>query len=191
MIAEGKGIVAPPPVVIKLSRGDLNYLERLAKERKNHRSYSSFRSTWKNGVITDAVMVGMVGEYSVLRYLNSKRLRVSNDMEELNSGDGGIDFVFAGRKYQIKTRVSKRNRFVRRVTDRGILDPIVCDRFVFCSFDSRSTCTIDGWCDSEVVVDSRFSMSPRGRWFNANIQDEKLEPMTDLVLLMGMEKSDE
>lgn len=191
MIAEGRGATSPRPVTIKLNGGELVYLEQLSKERKLHRAYSSFRSTWKNGVITDAVMVGMVGEYVVASYMESKKLRISNDMDQLNSGDGGIDFVFAGHKYQIKTRVSKRNRFVRRVTDRGMLEPIVCDRFIFCSFDSKSTCEIDGWCDTDVVLGSRFSRSPRGDWWNANIPDERLEPMSDLVLLMGMEVSDE
>lgn len=191
MIAEGKGITSPRTVSIKLTGGELVYLEQLSNERKRHRAYSSFRSTWKNGIITDAVMVGMVGEYVVSSYFASRKLRIPNDMSKLNSGDGGVDFAFAGRKYQIKTRVSKRHRFVRRVTDRGALEPIVCDRFIFCSFDSKSTCEIDGWCDADIVIGSRFNRSPRGDWWNTNIPGEKLEPMDDLVLLMRMEKSDE
>lgn len=189
MIAEGKGIAAPNPVRIKLTGGDLVYLERIASKRKRHRAYSSSRSAWKNGVIKDSVMVGVAGEHAITMYLSQRKIIVSTDMETLNSGDGGIDFEFAGKSYQVKTRISTRNRFVRRVNEQGMLQPIVCDRFVFCSFDSKSVVLIDGWCISDVVIDSHFSKSARGNWWNTNIQDESLEPLSDLVLLMGMEAS--
>lgn len=187
MIAEGKGIAAPSPACIKLNGGELVYIEDVARRRKSHRRYASFRSPWKNGVITDPVMVGMVGEYSVASFLERRKLRIKSDIEELNSGDGGVDFEFAGQRYQIKTRVSRRNRFVRRVSENGRLQPVVCDRFIFCSFDSKSTCLIDGWCSADVVIHSKFSKSERGDWWNTNIEDKHLEPMADLVLLMQME----
>lgn len=187
MIVEGKGKVSPSPYICKLASSEIAYLQDVAQKRDKHRGYSNFQSKWKNGCIANPIFVGLVGEYVFWRALKSNRINATTDIDVLNSGDGGVDLCVCGHLYQVKTRVQRRNRLVRRVSDNGVLQPITCDRFVFCSYGPGDQCSIDGWCQSEQIIESRFEKSYRGNWWNVNVNDADLFAFKDLVLLIQME----
>jgi hypothetical protein len=192
MIIEGIGRVAPTPKRVSLSNCDLIYCREISDSRNKHRGYKSSESQWKNGICDDPVFIGTVGELALQKYLacNGLNCRIVN--EDLNNGDFGIDFVWCGCKYQVKTvlNIDRENILVRRSKTNRTIDSHSASRFVFCQFSGKDkTAAILGWCNRETVVNSKYEKSPirDAGWFNNVIDRRSLLPIADLLRLMRQE----
>src|SRR5262249_22100852 len=109
MMFEGKGLIPPPPVVMKISSFDCDLLRRVAEDREARRGYSASTNHWKRGLIhgstyVSPTYVGLMGEQAFTDWLIWKlKVPVSPDLEYRVRGDRGIDLIFRRIKFQIKT----------------------------------------------------------------------------------------
>lgn len=188
-VIEGLGNVAPPLVDIRIDDSAMACLTDIAIERNRHRGYSFSSLQWKRGSCSNPILVGLVGEYAVEQYFKRAGLQCSIVDSSLNNGDNGIDFVFAGVTYQIKTSEAIYNTcLVRRICERHSIKPLACDRFVFCKWRiGDEYCSIRGWCDKQAVLRSKIEKSKRGDWWNNAVEAKQLDRISNLVLLAAME----
>jgi hypothetical protein len=191
-VIEGKGLSAPPMVSVRLDQSELSHLERSAKERDRHRNYKSASSVWRKGSTASPVLVGMVGEYAVEKFLCSKGISCRVLDEQLNDGDGGVDSIICGVTYQVKTSTKIHETcLIRRVNEDRQLLAHTCQRYVFCRWNyGDSTCDIRGWCERDTILEHggfAKAKSKSGQWFNNEIQDYWLLSISDLVLLIKQE----
>ncbi len=190
-VTEGIGNVAPSLVDIKIDASAIACLKEIAVERDRHRGYGSSSLQWKRGSCSNPILVGLVGEYAVEQYLKRAGLRCSIVDSSLNEGDNGIDFVFAGVTYQVKTSEGIYGTcLVRRICERHSIRPLASDRFVFCKWRIRDDyCSIRGWCDKQTVLRSKLEKSKRGDWWNNAVESKQLDRISNLALLAAMEVS--
>lgn len=190
---EGKGLVPPKPVAVRIEASALNYLKGVAERRSRHRGYEASSSSWRRGSTENPILVGLVGEYAFQEFLRSRGIRASVVDEALNNGDGGRDALIAGVSYQVKTSgKAYKTCLVRRVSESKRIVPHVCDRFVFCRWSyGELSCDLRGWCGREKVVElGRLKKSKTGAsWFNNELDEIHFSSMANLALLIKQELS--
>lgn len=186
-MVEGRGLVAPKPERIVMSRGDIEMIRRSAEQRKDYRNYESRRDRWGLGFIPDAVMCGMLGEHAVCAFANRRMgAHVSVDTALKPRGDGGKDLELFGQSIQVKTRITSSDNLVRRIDQSRRLRGLDCDLFVFCKIgDSVPPTCVDllGWIASDSVRRHGVHVrSRRASHWNLRVDDKFLEPMSRLPM---------
>lgn len=194
-MVEGKGRVKPSPARITLTAGERAELTELARHRESYRRYQQRRDEWGSGLISDAVLLGVFGEFAVCKFYN-RRLRLSLDVdrEDKPRGDEGYDILpCPGARTQVKTR--KRDygsMLVRRQTKQGGVIPIFWDMCVCCTIQSNLDepgpieITLDGWVDHVDIVGNRYKFAKlvparRGDHLNLEVSDIDFFGVNDLV----------
>ncbi len=188
MQVEGTGLIAPTPVLIKLTAADSAYLQSAADERRTFRRYGSRGDRWGQGLIARPEFYGMLGEHGLCTYLSSRtQKRVSIDLTPRARGDGGIDVSIAGIAIENKTRVRGHKYLVRRIDGRGRLLPISADVVTFAkAIDDRSV-ELLGWLPrAEVRLLSVLEPSRVADHWNLSIPENRLKPMSQLVSRIRM-----
>lgn len=190
---EGKGLVAPKAIAVSLSRNEISVIQSAAFDRDAHRGYATSRSQWKRGSTSNPILLGMVGEYALQKYLRCNGVAASVLDCKLNDGDGGKDATIAGVSYQVKTSgKSYSTCLIRRINESSRIVPHVSDRFVFCRWHyGDSHCDLRGWCSRETVIElGKLKKGKRGQWWNNEIDHIYFDSMKNLLLLIKQELSD-
>jgi len=160
MIVEGKGCVAPDPVIVRCSKSLVDLCLAKAVERESFHGYRYSSSSYKRGLAgsfnfagvqieksVSAVFAGILGEYVVSEWLRSNRYDCTVPDVSLRSiGDSGFDLICRSKTIDVKTRIGVR-RFgekdtweVTRVTGRKKLKSVLtCDAYIFCTLVTRPT----------------------------------------------------
>jgi len=184
MLKEGVGIVAPKPVPIRLTDGEVALVRSAAAERRRYRNYANRTDAWGRGLIADPVLIGMSGELAVIVFLNRRLgLSLSLDTELLRKGDGGHDLPGIALPTQIKTRKTRSaNNLIRRVSRKSI-KPLDAKYFIFCQYVDERTVHILGWLPEEQLRLAPFHKSPlrQAEHFNLDVPDSWLLPMQDYL----------
>ena len=176
VMVEGRGVIAPSPVVHKLNICELRFLEEEAKKRDGHRRYSNRRDQWGRGLTKNPILTGMGGEFAAGKYIGAKP-----DFR-LHAGDNGIDLIKGSMTFQVKTRQSRSGlSLVRRVDHRGRLKELIADAFLFCQWiPGESDISLLGWQWRQQLPRGRFGKSRVAHHFNIFIYDTSLLPMSRL-----------
>lgn len=183
MLVEGRGLVAPAPVVIALDPGAIELIAQEARERIARRNYAGRSDLWGRGMISDAVFVGMVGERAFAKYATQRGFPLAPDVAFRKRGDGGIDFTLEGLRVQMKTRRSTtKSNLIRRRDHRGRLRALSCQAYVFASYDrAAQTVALLGWINVRHIADaSVVRMGVGGQHENLSIDDRHLVPIARL-----------
>jgi hypothetical protein len=193
MLVEGVGpLVAPRPVREIISPGDYSYAVDAARSRNQFRRYDERRDQWGRGIVSDPILVGMLGEIGVCSFLNRRcGCRLCIDTELRARGDGGVDLSIAGMGIDVKTRNprSKTNLY-RRVDSRGDMRALKSQFYVFCQRVEDRVVHLLGWISADGLIErARFARSPVGDWFNLEVTDSHLEPMVRLVAEISYRRS--
>lgn len=190
---EGKGLVPPSVARVQIDSTILRHLQQIADQREKHRNYKNACSKWRQGSTTNAILIGLVGEYAFQEFLRKRGIKVAVVDDRLNDGDGGRDALIAGISYQIKTsQRAFETCLIRRVNHAKQIVPHVCDRFVFCKWTSGDEfCELRGWCNRQTILEmGKFQKGKRGGdWFNNEINVRHFDSMANLVLLIKQESS--
>lgn len=184
MLIEGEGVVAPAPVVERIGVSDFTYAVAASESRNQFRRYSDRADQWGRGFVENPILVGMLGEIALCSFLNRRvGCRLSIDTELRARGDEGVDLSTDGIGLEVKTRNSlSRSNLYRRFDRRGGLRALRADVYVFCMRASEREIHLLGWLHSDrVASDATFKKSPVGDWFNLELKDRQLEPMSRLV----------
>lgn len=192
-IREGKGLVPPTVVRVRIDSSALNTLKCIADDREKHRNYKGAVSKWRRGSTANAILIGLVGEFAFQEFLRKRGIKCVVVDDSLNNGDGGRDAVIAGVSYQVKTSQRAYDScLVRRVNEAKQIVPHVCERFVFCSWASgEEFCDLRGWCHRKTIREfSKLEKSKTGgKWFNDKIDIVHFSSMADLAALIKQELS--
>ncbi len=171
-----------------MSKTELRWLRGLAVQREGRRGYQGSYTDWRRGIIKLPTLVGLVGEHALCLYLNKTLgLRLEVDVTDRPLGDGGVDLRPLGIPTQVKTRTRRLDVLLRRVTEDGRLLPLAWEICVSATWEMRDgyepeVVTLDGWSKVSQVLDvSEFKRGYRGDWWNLEMGDECLEPMSDMV----------
>lgn len=192
MWIEGEGKRPPVPVRIRMSGGDMRVLLLEAQKRARHRGYESKATTWENGIcdsieidgvgrLTKAVrpiFAGLIGECGVSRAVGG-----SIDFLLLDGGDDGRDLVIHGLGIQVKLcQKSCGANLVRCRNERGYSKPITARVHVFCEWDKSDVRTVGvrGWVWSKDMVALPEVKSAVGSWWNFDVPNEMLLPVSQL-----------
>lgn len=193
MFDEGRGTVAPKPVVIPVDRHVQVVLQREAEKRAARRRYSGRSDSWGKGLINAngsvsravaPILVGCVGEWAFAEYVNSRlRRRICETDLSLHEGDGGKDFVIASVVHQLKTRQKKPGpSYVRRVNERRHLCTHTASRFVFTQWRiGQAECLMLGWIPYDDLLSCKLGKSPVAQHWNSIVPDNMLRPMDRLL----------
>lgn len=178
---EGRGRVAPKPIRILLSNQERRIIRRLTEERTAYRGYANSQSKWKQGLVgaSQAVLIGMTGQYALRRYLG---IADDDDSRLKPQGDGGVDLEHKGLTMQVKTRRGTRiDNLIRRVTDRKKICPLVTKLFAFCQFNDDATVYLLGWIRSrDARLCGHFKRSSVAEHWNLVVDDVNLLPIHQL-----------
>jgi len=182
-LVEGKGKVPPSPDVVTISASEVEYVRLIAERRNSFRGYAHRQDTWGRGLIRNPAFCGLLGEHGLCSYLN-KRLgtKLAVDGELRIRGDGGRDIEIAGMSVELKTRVTGERYLVRRLDDRRRIKEIVSDYVAFSKLISEREIHLLGWqTRSQFRLLSKLVKSTRGEWWNLDIDERELRPMSQLV----------
>lgn len=200
MITEGIGKNAPQPVPVVMTNDELRCIYTIACQRAEHRAYKSRGDAWGQGIksgmelpgvgtldsATRPIYVGTCGEYAVQRYVDG-RFPLGHGCKVDSSltvqGDFGIDLTAYGCKMQVKTRQDSGGlTLFKRANGEGRRLSVPSHACVFCEWTAEplSTTYLLGWQWSSWIVDRPLVRSQRGDWFNAEIHDADLLPMSRL-----------
>lgn len=178
---EGDGQRPPGAVCRELPPGMRHLLRQKADERTTYRAYARRPDQWGRGFDSDAVYLGLVGEWAVCAYLG-----LPHETPLLPAGDGGQDIEAHGLRIQVKTRrrVNGEN-LIRRVDERRSMRPLPSDIYVFVQHDpvrDQSGVRLIGWEWRKGIRkgSGRLQRSRRARHFNLVIADQDLLPMCRL-----------
>jgi hypothetical protein len=184
MLREGSGEVAPSPVVETISTADYAFAFRAAESRNHFRRYDDRADQWGRGLVKNPILVGMLGEIAVCSFLNRRAgCRLSIDTELRARGDGGTDLSTDGIGIEVKTRnPASLTNLYRRVDSKSDLRAMRANYFVFCQRRSERVVDIIGWKEADAFVQkAEFKKSPIGDWWNLELPDSQLEPMSRLI----------
>jgi len=199
MYTEGKGRIAPRPVAVRLTRQEANIAKLEAERRVGYRNYARGNTAWKRGLLGNRdfreagrcstavapVFVGIVTEYAVCNFINT-RLSGANARTDTDlhlEGDGGRDIVVFDQRIQVKGKTNIRgDNLIRRVTQSKRLVPLECDYVVFTCYSGGLTVNLLGWIRSRSVIEEKFLKSHRAEHWNIQVDDRNLEPMGELIL---------
>ena len=188
MLREGKGNIPPKPVEVPIYDNELAKLSTEAERRAKARGYAQRSDVWGNGLIRNPILVGLVGELAVTKYLASKlAIKLSVDMEDKPSGDGGNDVLVYGVSIQVKTRRQRGTVWIRRRSESGriqVLKWILCVAATWNPDDPAAVniATLDGWkMRKDLPSQSSYTDARVGFHMNLELDDSLLEPMDSLV----------
>ncbi len=200
MICEGKGNVAPAPVVVHLEPSELRIIKDRAVQQAIERDYSRRSDAWGQGLASGmrfrnsmdlrpeetAPFVGMVGEYALCVFLNRNLGRevASFDDTPRQHGDGGVDVSCLGLSIQVKTRTNPDYpSLVKRAESSGRLVPLVGDIYVFALYrrELQEELKLLGFVWVDMLKPLRLYPARKGSHFNIEIPDTILLPMSRLV----------
>jgi hypothetical protein len=104
---EGRGMVPPRPVRVRLTGSDVQYACEVARSRGKFRSYAFRTDQWGRGAFRDPthpIVYGTLGEIAFARWLLQQTgISLPVDDRHLARGDGGKDFDWHGLVVQVKT----------------------------------------------------------------------------------------
>jgi hypothetical protein len=184
---EGRGKVAPKPIRFILSGQEAQIIRRLVVERTSYRGYANSQSKWKQGLVgaSQAVLIGMTGQYALRRYLG---IADDDDSRLKPRGDGGIDLEHKGLTMQVKTRRrAKTESLIRRVTDRKKVCPLVSEIMAFCQYENETTVLLLGWIRCRHArLNGHFKRSSVADHWNLVIGDSDLLPIRQLKEEMAL-----
>jgi hypothetical protein len=197
---EGRGIVAPASIVIKLGHDELLIINERAASQALERDYKNRRDSWGTGLTgprrpSNALdlrddqypgFVGLVGEYALCSYINRKigKTLVSLDLKTHQYGDRGVDVTANGLTIQIKTRQNRYQPNLIRVTNgRGESIPFNSQIYAFCLYlrEEADKPRLLGWTWTREIVGRPIVDARRGNHKNIEIPDRDLKPMTRLI----------
>jgi hypothetical protein len=197
---EGRGIVAPAPIVIKLRHDELLIIKERAVRQAMERDYRNRRDAWGTGLtgprrppnaqdLRDDQYpgyVGLVGEYALCSYINPRvgKPLVSLDLRPRRCGDYGIDVTANGLTIQIKTRQKQdQPNLVRATNWRGEFLPFTSKIHVFCLYfrEEMDRPRLLGWIWTREIAGRPLVDARRGNHKNFEIPDQDLLPMTRLI----------
>ena len=177
--------VAPSPVIVRLTPGDVLLIEEIARKRDEFRGYSRRPDQWGRGFLRtmSPTKVGLLGEHATATWLNRNAgCRLSVDADPKPWGDDGTDLQTDGIGIQVKTRATAKRNMFRRLDGRGRLRPMRCDLFVFCRYASDREIHLLGWLKShEVTRMAKNVKSPVGNHWNLVVEDYDLTTIRRLV----------
>lgn len=186
MMIEGRGLVAPSEVVIRLTPGEVQLAAECASERTGFQKYGESKDPWRRGIL-DGVrgpdFFGFIGEIAFAKWCNTYAgCSVSIDRELRRGGDGGRDFVVESYRFDVKARVTSAKNLIRR----DKYQRYKCEAFVFCvAGPSEEIAARDvrmlGWIRHKDVPLRARTEEGRGGHTNYRVLDRDLDPMAHLV----------
>lgn len=185
MLIEGRGLtIAPAPITEHISDADYEYAVRVASDRDKYRRYDERHDQWGRGLIKNPILTGLSGEIGTSSFLNRRAgCRLSIDAELKQRGDGGVDLTTDGMGIQVKTRMpTSRTNLYRRIDSQKRILPLRSEFYVYCRLVSERTVQLLGWLTADATIKTaRCVRSPVGNWWNLEIEDNQLLPMSRLV----------
>jgi hypothetical protein len=205
MMTEGVGDVAPRPVKIVLPDYALQALLVEAASRAEYRQYRKQKDEWSQGLQGDVVIhnvgalrrdvrpifVGMIGEYAVCEFINSREpsARVSVDLLQKVRGDFGVDVAAFGIQMQVKTRqTAEHGNLIRIIDEHGNRKSLNAKAFVFCQWSGDKVCELLGWAWTKDIRDLRPQDAVRGKHQNIVVADWRLICMDRLAEMLKAKK---
>jgi len=185
------------PLVWKTAKTFLGGLRMVDWAQLAGRKYNNNRSSWKQGLKSNAIEDGKWGEVAAYCVLTRLGLNISEPNFELYpvKGDGGKDLVafsLCGYNLQIKTSSSKIGKMLVRgaklVRGQGLrrvnIDPNSI--FIHVSYDKvKRLYTLDGWCFGDFVLGFDLEAPYRGNdHLNYGVPLDLMEDMHSLVEIL-------
>lgn len=186
MMVEGKGRVAPAPIIVRISMADWIALGDEANRRAERRGYASGRTAWARGLASSgtefpvvgvlpparaAILKGLLGEHAACVWSRE----ASVDLAERRFGDGGVDLRMGNVPVQVKTRM--RPPSLVRTTE---ADAQRYRAYVFCAWDGADCIALLGWSHRAEVVKCAKVLGKGGAHHNYAVEDAALLPMPRL-----------
>lgn len=149
-ITEGKGLVPPTPLTVRLVNGDHANVRRCTSNRARYRRYASRPDAWGQGSVRSsgfdeeetaasrAVYAGFGGEWGYRRW----RISVDGTVLEVDEtprpvGDCGVDFNDCGYGVQVKAACSNYGSLLIRQPSEDVPPVITWDIVVRAQYPSR------------------------------------------------------
>jgi hypothetical protein len=199
---EGKGLVAPAPVLVRLDMGDLASAKKWTRDRLRARGYEANTDEWKSGLIGAyrAVLVGFVGEIAFAKWASAVTgLPIEPDTAPRWGGDGGTDFTVCGYAIQVKTATADYGDLLIRTQDAAAPDWEIVVRvqwpprrravsgaalFAIDDRADRTGAELCGWAyERHFARLARLEPGRAGAHSNYALAPEQLLPMGDLAAL--------
>jgi hypothetical protein len=180
---EGRGIVAPAPVRIRIGKAARDFYANATEKINTYRQYDSRSDPWGKGFVKNPMLIGKGGELAMSEFLRRCGLNLNVDVTLRKRGDGGHDFNVLGDRYEIKTRSKTRSNFVRYIDN--VVPSNYCDLFVFaqwCADPPDEYALLLGWIWSVDVGRMPIELAPAKGSNHSNyvIQDSDLKTMSRL-----------
>lgn len=197
---EGRGIVAPKPIWVPLTRPDFIPIKERAQQQVIDRDYRNRRDAWGRSHVgvgrppncadmrpeVYAAMLGGIGEFGTIAYINKQMKRdvATMDFARKKQGDSGIDIIACGLTMQVKTQQnSLQPGLIRRFDESGNLIPLPAKACVFAWFnrEDQAGVWLLGWIWKTKVVALPVVPAIRGSHRNIEVPRKELQPMCRLI----------
>jgi len=199
MLVEGKGEIAPKPIMFKVNAKTTRQLVHLARQQAIYRNYHGRLDQWGRGLIKSGeqilsetlpkaslpIFMGKMSEEVVSASINQHLGFTVTHAHHglLRHGDGGKDLTLCNVRIQVKCRrVKSKTNLIRRVTENGHLLQTNADVFVFCAWQNPSSIFILGWVLQRDLDNFSFGKSTVAGHWNFIIRDQGLRAHNSLKI---------
>lgn len=186
-VVEGRGRIAPAPILVCLDDGDMDMIDRMGQRRADERKYEQRNDRWGRGLTSDPIRVGFIGQFAVKRWLDRQMGKEICMMDESYKpmGDGGIDLKAAGITMQVKSTAkapdATGDMLIRRVSGTKRVQSMTADIFLYVASAGGNRPELLGWIERRKIGDVRFGQSKVADHWNIEIPRDRLKPMNRLV----------
>lgn len=184
MESEGKGKVAPSPVLVEITRSDVVACFAFAIQCSRLRQYAK-SGGWRGGLVpamtlyggvgvdntVAGIVIGKVGEVAMCRLAG-----VAVDLALRDQGDGGRDLLLPCGVTQVKTsRKSYPTKLIRTPVEQA-------EWFVFATWNGMtSSVQVDGYISRPAICRMPIVPSVKGSWMNHEVPVCDLLPIRSLL----------